>query len=557
MDETSYAEIEIRGTLALDANDPSARAVAANANGLLDVDRFQVVTPERVEGELLAIHARGARVVLVQVECVGGAAGAGWRIHDAFRRFSEAGGRVVVFLDAAASAGVEVALAGDFIVAAAAHTGPLTIPPGFTVHAALADPDLPPAKNEARRATVRANTLERIVPRVATPAAQLDRWLSVTEGPEDFRGVFLPADLAVAHGWADMVGDEQRAREVAATLAAGGAVATRRAALLEGRVDRAAFPCPPPLPVVFPRLPYRPAASADPAAAVAIANAKSATFYQASAPANPTGGYMLRSGDLWFSTDTTTNCPDANCRGHTLDAAGEPNVGTYPHRTAYWPHRWTGTAWTDTEHQAQLVASDIAAGSITADKIAAGQLKTGNYAEDGSGNPTAGAKLDHEGTALKVAPGNLQIGSETFSGIPVIAQYNATTSQSAAHAGATVINFDSQGLDTHNAVTTGASWVFTVPTGKGGHYFVSVSVDMEFTSSDVGNFNLWLYLNGVSIPWFYRVPIDRSGTRSGHLVTVLPNLAPGDTVQAKVVHTNGGARSIQGGQINIWRLQLS
>ena len=60
-----------------------------------------------------------------------------------------------------------------------------------------------------------------------------------------------------------------------------------------------------------------------------------------------------------------------------------------------------------------ITADKIAAGSITADKIAAGQLATTNYAEDGSGNPTAGAKLDHQGTALKVAPGNLQIGPNT------------------------------------------------------------------------------------------------------------------------------------------------
>ena len=53
--------------------------------------------------------------------------------------------------------------------------------------------------------------------------------------------------------------------------------------------------------------------------------------------------------------------------------------------------------------------------SITAGRIATGQLKTSNYAEDGSGNPTAGAKLDHTGTALKIAPGNLQIGSRFFS----------------------------------------------------------------------------------------------------------------------------------------------
>ena len=42
-------------------------------------------------------------------------------------------------------------------------------------------------------------------------------------------------------------------------------------------------------------------------------------------------------------------------------------------------------------------------------------MKTSNYAEDGSGNPTAGVSLNAVGTALKVANSNLQIGTVIFS----------------------------------------------------------------------------------------------------------------------------------------------
>jgi hypothetical protein len=41
-------------------------------------------------------------------------------------------------------------------------------------------------------------------------------------------------------------------------------------------------------------------------------------------------------------------------------------------------------------------------------------LRTSNYAEDGSGNPTSGAKMASGGTAMKVASDNLQIGSRVF-----------------------------------------------------------------------------------------------------------------------------------------------
>lgn len=42
-------------------------------------------------------------------------------------------------------------------------------------------------------------------------------------------------------------------------------------------------------------------------------------------------------------------------------------------------------------------------------------LRTSNYAEDGSGNPTAGAKMASGGTALKVANNSFQIGTVVFS----------------------------------------------------------------------------------------------------------------------------------------------
>ncbi|RJS14610.1 hypothetical protein DRW03_34600 [Corallococcus sp. H22C18031201] len=47
---------------------------------------------------------------------------------------------------------------------------------------------------------------------------------------------------------------------------------------------------------------------------------------------------------------------------------------------------------------------------VTADLIAANTLQTSNYAEDGNGTPTAGAKLDNVGTTLKVASSNVQVG---------------------------------------------------------------------------------------------------------------------------------------------------
>lgn len=54
-------------------------------------------------------------------------------------------------------------------------------------------------------------------------------------------------------------------------------------------------------------------------------------------------------------------------------------------------------------------------------------LRTSNYAEDESGNPTAGAKLDAQGTALKVAAGNLQVGAHVLANM--IQHYTATVTE--------------------------------------------------------------------------------------------------------------------------------
>jgi hypothetical protein len=68
------------------------------------------------------------------------------------------------------------------------------------------------------------------------------------------------------------------------------------------------------------------------------------------------------------------------------------------------------TQWFDAIYARRMVDNAVVvAGTLTIDRIATGQLKTSNYAEDANLNPTAGVKLDHTGTALKVAPKNLQV----------------------------------------------------------------------------------------------------------------------------------------------------
>lgn len=125
--------------------------------------------------------------------------------------------------------------------------------------------------------------------------------------------------------------------------------------------------------------------------AVTLAGTKTRAYYQEVEPS--TG---LSVGDLWYSTTYGAGahvCPVSSCAGHLADTNGAPLVGSYAHRSPYWPHRWSGTAWTDAGGSQLIIASEIAAGAIVADKIAANALSSSDYAEDANGTPTAGARL--------------------------------------------------------------------------------------------------------------------------------------------------------------------
>jgi hypothetical protein len=73
---------------------------------------------------------------------------------------------------------------------------------------------------------------------------------------------------------------------------------------------------------------------------------------------------------------------------------------------------------------------------------------------------------------------------------PVQARYACSTGQ-ALTANVTPINFDTKDIDTDNAVTTGAGWKFTCPTGKSGTYTVVGSFAPGSAAS------CYLYKNGI------------------------------------------------------------
>lgn len=62
-------------------------------------------------------------------------------------------------------------------------------------------------------------------------------------------------------------------------------------------------------------------------------------------------------------------------------------------------------------------------------------------------------------------------------GTRVYAEYNSNAGQALTGGSWNIINFGSLVTDTHSAVTTGAAWKFTCPSGQDGDYLVTAMVN--------------------------------------------------------------------------------
>ena len=128
--------------------------------------------------------------------------------------------------------------------------------------------------------------------------------------------------------------------------------------------------------------------------------------------------------------------------------------------------------------------------------------------------------------------------------------------------GASRINFDTKVLDTDNAVATGASWVFTVPAGKGGLYWVAVQVGWNTGSLNTAFFaaqiwkngSVWQYAIGSANPYF-----PGNGNWFTTTAESVLLLAPGDTISGGQINNQGAgtpqiAGNTQWSMISIFRI---
>ena len=114
--------------------------------------------------------------------------------------------------------------------------------------------------------------------------------------------------------------------------------------------------------------------------------------------------------------------------------------------------------------------------------------------------------------------------------VQVSARYYTTAGQANVDASPTIINYGTKDFDTHNAVTTGASWKFTAPIA--GKYLVVASAQ----KTSVPLMGMLIYFNN---GMHTQNTTTVSGSFAGAQVTALVNMAVNDYIDARI-YSNGG-----------------
>lgn len=127
------------------------------------------------------------------------------------------------------------------------------------------------------------------------------------------------------------------------------------------------------------------------------------------------------------------------------------------------------------------------------------------------------------------------------------ARYSRGTTQAISTATPTIIDFSTVDYDTNSAVTTGASWKFTVPASLGGKYFICASAILTSTSGWVADETAYLqvYLNNGASAMLDRFVAYGAAACAVYLSggTIL-NLSAGDYVDIRIYQNNGATINI-------------
>lgn len=126
----------------------------------------------------------------------------------------------------------------------------------------------------------------------------------------------------------------------------------------------------------------------------------------------------------------------------------------------------------------------------------------------------------------------------------VVARYETNASQSIPNVSPTIINFEDQVYDTHNAVTIGAAWKFTAP--KTGYYAIHARIMFAVSGAWAlsEQANIFLNKNGGQISNLNRSTHWDTSAVTNTMSVVgsdIVQLAAGDYIDLQAFHTAGVA----------------
>lgn len=135
------------------------------------------------------------------------------------------------------------------------------------------------------------------------------------------------------------------------------------------------------------------------------------------------------------------------------------------------------------------------------------------------------------------------------------ARYQIASTQSLTSGSIVRINYATQTYDTDSAVTTGASWVFTVPTGKGGKYLVIACAGIQSSSAWGANEAtvLLLYKNGSQYCQLAQWRAHAAATVSVWLGGgTMVDVAAGDTLDIRIEQQSGSTLTLDNTATQGW-----
>jgi len=131
-------------------------------------------------------------------------------------------------------------------------------------------------------------------------------------------------------------------------------------------------------------------------------------------------------------------------------------------------------------------------------------------------------------------------------GVPVIARYTTNAAQNIPDSTDTIIDFEDVVYDTDSAVTTGAAWKFTCPTGKAGYYRISASVLTASIVWVVTKAVSWyIYLNGAQYCELHRwVAMEANDFRCFLGGSDIIYLSAGDFIDIRIHQASGAGLAL-------------